>query len=101
MDALQVNLKKENNVESLILKMKPFGTATGKPLLVKKPMVTDHGTIATGIPRKRIHAVTGILLMISYIAENTLTTNIKTTVITETQLEHITNAIGITWDVLR
>ena len=98
---LQVNLEKENNAESLILKMKPFGTVTGKPLLVKKPTVTDHGTIATGIPRKRIHAVTGILLMISYIAENTLTTNIKTTVITETQLEHITNAIGITWDVLR
>ena len=81
--------------------MKLFGTVTGKLLVVKKPMVTDHGTIATGIPRKRTHAVTGILLMISYIAENTLTTNTKTTVITETQLEHITNAIGIMWDVMR
>ena len=95
MDALQVNLKRENNAESLILKMKPFGTVTGKPLVVKKPMVTDHGIIAIGIPQKRTHAVIGTLLMISYIVENTLTTNTKTTVITETQLEHITNVIGI------
>ena len=75
--------------------MKPFGTVTGKPLVVKKPMVTDHGIIAIGIPQKRTHAVIGTLLMISYIVENTLTTNTKTTVITETQLEHITNVIGI------
>ena len=95
-DALQVNLKRENNVKALTQKMSVSGTATGKTQPVQKLTAMQTGILATGTHLKVTHVATGRALTISCTVESTLTINTKIGVTIETQLGPFTNVTGTT-----